>query len=57
MLRSYMTERRRADLSVMVLLRCASLIGESRNILVLAFFVALKTGRVKWWLVGWTLTR
>ena len=57
MLRSCMTAKRRAALSMMGLSRFASLIDVSRNILVLAFFVALKTGRVKWWLVGLTLTR
>ena len=57
MLRSYMTARRRAALSVMGLSRFASLIDVSRNILVLAFFVGLRIGRVKWWLVGWTLTK
>lgn len=57
MLRSSMTARRRAALSAMGLLRFASLIEESRNILVLAFFVGLEIGRVKWWLGGWTLTK
>lgn len=52
-----MTEKRRAALSAMVLSRFASLIDVSRNILVLAFFVGLKIGRVKWWLVGWMRTK
>lgn len=57
MLRSCMTEKRRAALSVMGRSRFASLIDVSRNISVLAFFVGLKTGRVRWWLGGWMRTK